>query len=939
MFKTTDPFYYMGDEAGSERPLVPATAETQVREFTTAFETEVAKPFSPTVGIHGLVFGEWGHGKTQVLYRLRRRLASQHNMCLPLLVVPELLSPWHLLQAAAFEAETRGLEFRPLTEAAIELNGVDPQESRVAVRAAEAFAQFGSAAGRPHIALLFDEAQTLTGVSFQDFLRNLQVAFQQKRVGLHTVQCHSLVTLDRALQLVQELDWLSGPALRKIHLPSLRDEEAHDLFRSRLATIAPEKANTFISDGIARTICRLVGGNPREMLKLAGELWREVGSADRASGVDLLRVCKRWETGPGGQTLFIPHRLKRLTDLLPQVWQADLGARMARYLETHIGTLFGEDARIEIAVFADGLDANIDIIEKNLRRHIDGIRLLDVVEDDLGSSVRLSLDARRYFSSSALHGGDFDEKQAQFDTLIAPTSQQHRLADALRFTELGQVTPVRLGAYPDQSPIRGYELTFQVPDSSYHGKVLVTAMLGVHWACEAALELAKGLSAGRWACAIVLDLVVGETWQAWLDECASRNVRLALRGEPRIALPITADDWANILPPPVESADAPGVRAALLCAALQGAEHARRNQIEPTQTQAQARSGTILLVRNALPTADQYCYLPTDEERAWLDLPLWSSGPVDLSSLREHLSKPALTAAQLRDLVPHYLQSVGSRRWTRLPSDRQLLSKTVLDILRKNPDVQVLRLQELLRAKVTFPHPERLGPCSEWVLDKLAAEGFVTRDLLSVQYRDVGKEIREIRLTVKKRQKELETSLARLRSLSEQQWQGVRATASRVREAARKESIERGTGLTAFATLQNLDQQLREVIAGVEARLSNSHKQLQTLETELLAWLTERRARVEQIHADWRELLGLTVALEQLDQAAGTVSKLTHLADSDADQDRVGAAELAYQRGAVRKEQIDYVLQHGWGTDALMRKLSITVLSGTFKELVVSFVE
>ena len=70
---------------------------------------------------------------------------------------------------------------------------------------------------------------------------------------------------------------------------------------------------------------------------------------------------------------------------------------MARYLETHIGALFGEDARVEMALFADALDSNIDVIEKNLRRHIDGIRLFDVVEDDFGSSVRLSPDARRYF--------------------------------------------------------------------------------------------------------------------------------------------------------------------------------------------------------------------------------------------------------------------------------------------------------------------------------------------------------------------------------------------------------------------------------------------------------------------------------------------------------------------------------------------------------------
>ena len=305
------------------------------------------------------------------------------------------------------------------------------------------------------------------------------------------------------------------------------------------------------------------------------------------------------------------------------------------------------------------------------------------------------------------------------------------------------------------------------------------------------------------------------------------------------------------------------------------------------------------------PPRSRTCYLPTDEERAWLRSPPSGVRSGGSDTLRDHLNKPGLTAAQLRDLVPHYLQSVGARKWSRLPSDRQLLSKTVLEILRKNPDVQIIKLQELIRGKVTCPHPERIGPCCEWVLDKLASEGYVTRDLLSVQYRDLGKEIREIRAAIKKRQKELEASLARLRSCSEQQWQAVRATASRAREEARQQSSEHGMDQVAFARVQNLDQQLREVIANLEARLNSSRAQLQTLETEVVAWLTERRARIDQIHADWRELLGLTTALGQLELAASAVSRLAHLADSEPDQDRVGAAELEYQRAAVRKDQID----------------------------------
>src|SRR4029450_7522731 len=82
-------FYHMAESASAERPLGPEAAEAQVRGLIEVFEAEVGRPFAPHGGAHGLVFGEWGHGKTQVLYRLAAHLGRQTDRCLILVIIPE----------------------------------------------------------------------------------------------------------------------------------------------------------------------------------------------------------------------------------------------------------------------------------------------------------------------------------------------------------------------------------------------------------------------------------------------------------------------------------------------------------------------------------------------------------------------------------------------------------------------------------------------------------------------------------------------------------------------------------------------------------------------------------------------------------------------------------------------------------------------------------
>src|SRR5262245_29337385 len=155
-------FHHMANPASADLPLVPATSEQQVAQLLALFGDKVGLPFAPNSGAHGLVFGEWGHGKSQVLYRLARFMARHADRCLTLALVPETLTPNGILAAAAGAARKLSRDntgLRSAVERALEL-GNGPEGIRAA---AAALAHWVEETGKPHAALLFDEAQTLGG--------------------------------------------------------------------------------------------------------------------------------------------------------------------------------------------------------------------------------------------------------------------------------------------------------------------------------------------------------------------------------------------------------------------------------------------------------------------------------------------------------------------------------------------------------------------------------------------------------------------------------------------------------------------------------------------------------------------------------------------------------------------------------------------------------
>lgn len=264
----TNTFYHVANPELAAMRLVPEESEQQVMELIDAFQTGLNVAYAPNAGVHGLIFGEWGHGKSQVLYRVAAALASDHDRCACLTIVPEDLSPRGILTAAAISAAKHNLNATVLRDAAHSVTDTDPASPQSTQRAARTLSDWAVSVGKFHTAFLFDEAQTIGGANFQLLLQETRTAFQSARHVLHTLQCHSLVTLDRARQLASDLTWLRGPQVKHIYLGSLDDDQAFSLLCSRVETADPALAETFISSGIARTVCRLAGGNPRKIFYL-----------------------------------------------------------------------------------------------------------------------------------------------------------------------------------------------------------------------------------------------------------------------------------------------------------------------------------------------------------------------------------------------------------------------------------------------------------------------------------------------------------------------------------------------------------------------------------------------------------------------------------------------------------------------------------------------
>ena len=66
---------------------------------------------------------------------------------------------------------------------------------------------------------------------------------------------------------------------------------------------------------------------------------------------------------------------------------------------------FGEDAALEVSAVADRLGVDVPVLERNLRRRVDGIQLFEMKDDALGATtLQLSFECRHHLSRSLVDG-------------------------------------------------------------------------------------------------------------------------------------------------------------------------------------------------------------------------------------------------------------------------------------------------------------------------------------------------------------------------------------------------------------------------------------------------------------------------------------------------------------------------------------------------------
>ena len=939
-------FYHVANPESAAASLVPETSEQQVTDLIDAFHEGLQAAFAPNAGMHALIFGEWGHGKSQVLYRIAAALAAEPR-CAALVIVPEELSPRAILAAAVASATKQNLDATILRNAALDIAEIDPTATIAMQRAAKAFSEWASAIGRPHTALLFDEAQTIEGANFQVLLQETRAAFQKSERVLHTLQCHSLVTLDRARQLANDLNWLQGPHVRQVYLGSLNDEQAFELLRNRVRTVSPALADTFIAPGIARTIGRLAGGNPRKILILAQQVADEASrrGGEVSTGDDVVVAATREAGREFGSRLFMPERLRQTDELLEQVWPRPIGKCMAEYLNEHIGHLFGESGEVDIGELASDLDTTVPQLHACLQKPVAGIHLFEVQEDDLLETtvVLLSLAFRTHLGASFAHGGGFDEKRVQFNFLLAPNTLQKDLADGIRGvlqeTAAAPPEPLSLGQDSVGELIRAYRVPVQVPNTGYQTSVLVAPILGrTYWPPDAIKKLKEELRLRRSLRIVLFDFVIDADGDHWLEQCSDEGIQINGSGLPNLQR-IPFDDWAGELADTEEDEQPPtiAVQSARFCAALIGAAHAIINHLNPSDTQSFATTKIVDLWRSHLPAASAFCYLPSQAERMLLDLAQWQAGEALTLATLKQTSGQNLTGNTLRNLVPHYIAKQGSK-WKRQPLLESPLAKAIINALRRHRATPTSRekIREYVEDTIIVPIPGELPNCIEWFLNKMLVEGLIDERLDGFVYIDLERDLKKLRREVKELQSELAKQIDRLSRLDQKRWLNRRRSVEdlKVRATAADAGL---SGRAAMEILTSIRDETVVLSGSLQLDAHGAEDEIKQLVSDAVAAEQRLSSQVVKVHAAWRIAFGQVDLQKELRQALETLQAASQ--ESTAEIDALGRTNDAYQRFAARRDALQRRLEDGGAEAGAQRELARAILAGNFNKITATFIE
>jgi len=775
------PFDFMASPARADQAFSPIEVEHQVQDYLRKLDEALLETsFAPTARVRALVFGQWGHGKSMVMYRTASHLTRRHASALVLRVVPEILTPIGILKAVVSDLRSRGnLDAEALS--ALEAKRPDLEKARDDRKAgrilAKALVALAKKQGALHTCLLVDEGQTGARKSFLRFLKEIEDAFAREELLLHTLQCHTWSSIQRVKELAAELSELLRNA-QQIHLPSISEAQAGEFFRERIrhrtkasAYAVQKLAQQLVPDGVARSLCRVAGGNPRRMLQYAGRILEASNKASEAhfTGDRVLDVLGQEEHPKRiGQPLFDQGALDRVLQLLPQVFRN--GGSLARFIREHIGTLLGESEPVRPKDLLGELDMTLQQATNLLEREVDGTLILQARQivdeeddDEQGTVFELASDFRSRLFPVFGSSGSLDRKQAQYQVFLNPLALQKRSSDGLatilnleRQTS-APPTPVRLGQESDY-PLAGHELVMQVAGANTVAvPVLVCCLVQVSPPAEFVEHVVRGIKDRRWARVFVLHYHDKQRWEQWSAREGRKHLKDVAKS-PRKIVPLEYAEWKELELEldGEEGTDGEAARAARLFGDLACED----NTVKPPQDAERRRfyEGVSGLFQEHRPTLRDVCYLPTQTEQAFLDDPHWGPPGERTETTRTKLSKLGdrpVKAAQLHDLLGDYIEQVGNRYRRREPRDSQLWKAISEELKERGGEVKLADIREAVEERLILDdHPERVQSCLEWILDQMVDSG-VAEQVGTETYRHA-----DLLQSIRKRQEQVDQLLA-----------------------------------------------------------------------------------------------------------------------------------------------------------------------------------
>jgi phage shock protein A len=479
-----------------------------------------------------------------------------------------------------------------------------------------------------------------------------------------------------------------------------------------------------------------------------------------------------------------------------------------------------------------------------------------------------------------------------------------------------------LGAYDDQSPIRGHIMHCEIEGAVLTAEVLVTAMPIAAFPSGAVEQIIKGLGERRFLRAYILGHLESESWMDWTEKHAAEGRILPVEKPPDV-VPLLHADWSEIVPPLEEGTPLdPGPQSALLFAGILAAASELRESRALSKDLSRVYDGLGRLFNERRLTLAGLCYLPSESERALLDAPAWSHGLVSLREVQQ-----GLTGKMLAPLAAHFVEKQGNR-WKRLSDEQNPLWKALLDILKRRKDVPRSTLSQLIANTLAIPqHRERLPDNIEWVLLQMEREGQIQLDMINARYRDLQRETAERRREAREAVKQGKAAMEELKRISPERAGELQRQSDALSEQIKRlgDTPDPNQFTPIIQDSTTIRQKAAEDTAAAKAHVN-----------ELIANLQSRyeylQSQRENVPASWRDLVADAKQLEDLK------NRIDQLASQSVAQGSVDVLETVRRgyKGIVATLSIfeDRFKGKGMAGDPQRCQILIAIVKGGFREIV-----